>query len=213
MEELKHCTAKTITVDGYRFTRDERRGYYRCHALRKRLHQYIWEREYGKVPEGFHVHHIDEDKKNNHISNLQVMNGKEHVTYHGNNLTEEEIEWRRNNLAENVRPKASEWHGSEEGRAWHKEHYEEVKDKLHARETKECWQCGKLFEGRTQSRFCANKCKSKWRREQGLDDVEKQCVECGQTYVSNKYHKQQTCSPYCRNKLAWKKRKAKASSN
>jgi hypothetical protein len=46
------------------------------------LHITIYEREIGPVPEGFIVHHRDEDKSNNVPSNLEAMSRAEHNRVH-----------------------------------------------------------------------------------------------------------------------------------
>lgn len=48
----------------------------------KRLHRLIYEEEYGKIPDGCIIHHIDGDKLNNDISNLTVMTPSEHTILH-----------------------------------------------------------------------------------------------------------------------------------
>ena len=200
MEELKDCTDKFIYIDGYRFTRDEKTNYYRCNALRKRLHQYIWEKHNGKTDKGYHVHHIDENKLNNHISNLELMHGSKHISMHMNNLTDEQLEDMRINLKVNAQPKAKEWHATEEGSNWHREHYERMKDKLHAKHPRECKQCGKDYDSLIHSKFCSNNCKSKWRRESGIDNVTRCCIACGNDFEVNKYYKNVTCSKSCSNR-------------
>lgn len=59
-------------------------GYYRCQMINdfgyKRttmLHRVIWECVNGEIPEGMQVNHIDENKDNNSISNLNLMTCKE----------------------------------------------------------------------------------------------------------------------------------------
>lgn len=36
----------------------------------------------GNRPSGSHIHHIDKDKRNNNLSNLAYISGKEHVSLH-----------------------------------------------------------------------------------------------------------------------------------
>lgn len=43
---------------------------------------YIWEKVNGPVPEGYVVHHIDHNPKNNNIDNLQLMTRGEHIIHH-----------------------------------------------------------------------------------------------------------------------------------
>ena len=46
------------------------------------LHRAIWELVNGKIPEGFMIHHIDGNKKNNNIENLECLSRKEHGKKH-----------------------------------------------------------------------------------------------------------------------------------
>jgi transcriptional regulator with XRE-family HTH domain len=50
---------------------------------RRYLHRDVWEFSFGPIPEGFDVHHIDEDKTNNDISNLALHDRAEHGRRHG----------------------------------------------------------------------------------------------------------------------------------
>ena len=185
--------------DGKKFRRDKRTGYYLNSSIHKRLHIYVWEYFNGPIPKGYQVHHIDHNKGHNDIENLKVMTAEEHRKVHSNEMTDELREWYKNNLNEKARPKANEWHKSDKGREWHKEHYEKMKEKLHKETFKECEQCGKKFIAKApQSRFCSNKCKSAWRRKAGLDNVERKCVICGGTFITNKYDKVKTCSKQCK---------------
>ena len=45
-------------------------------------HRYIWEQKNGKIPEGFILHHRDENKHNNDINNLELTTRPEHCKYH-----------------------------------------------------------------------------------------------------------------------------------
>ena len=117
-------------------------------------------------------------------------------------LSEKEREWRRNNIIENAVPAAIEWHGTEEGLEWHKEHYEDVKHLLHKRRLIVCDQCGKEYMGE-KGRFCSNSCKSKWRRESGIDDEIRKCIVCDEEFSVNKYSDTVTCSRSCGRTLGW----------
>ena len=66
-------TPKYIEYDGLKFCRDDKTGYYLNSTIRKRLHRYVWEKERGEIPEGYHIHHIDKNKANNDISNLALI--------------------------------------------------------------------------------------------------------------------------------------------
>lgn len=43
------------------------------------MHRYVWEKEKGKIPAGWDIHHKDENKSNNHISNLECLPKSEHT--------------------------------------------------------------------------------------------------------------------------------------
>ena len=195
--------------DGQTFTRDEHTGYYLATKgkPRKRMHIYVWEYYHSEVPKGYEVHHRDGNKANNDISNLQLVKPQEHQEIHRKMLNEEEREWRRNNLAKTARPKASEWHKSEDGRAWHRQQYEKTKDKLHQTEEHVCVVCGKTFMGIRQAKYCSNACKSADRRKQGLNNEERVCEVCGKSFITDKYRKASTCSRQCRGILKWRRQR------
>jgi hypothetical protein len=207
---------KTIIVDGHRFTKTGGKKYHYNSKLRKHLHQYVWEKANGSIPIGYEIHHIDMDVNNNDLSNLQLLTIKEHREIHKKlSWNEDRREWARNNLVENARPKASEWHGSEEGKEWHRKHYEKFKDIIQQKHKYICECCGNEFEApkKVKNRFCSNNCKSKWRRKSGIDNIERKCEYCGELFIVNKYSKAKTCSLSCANKKRWEKRKLKDSPN
>lgn len=161
------------------------------------MHRYVWEYYNCPIPKGYHVHHKDGNRANNDISNLELLRGIEHEKLHGKLLTDEQREWRRNNLTATARPKAVEWHKSEEGREWHREHYDNMKDTLHKKSKFTCLNCGKDFIGECGSKYCCNACKSAYRRKQNKDSVERTCVVCGKSFMVNKYSKSKCCSRHC----------------
>lgn len=181
------------------FTRDDKTGYYLCttkneDGVRKRLHVYVWEFYNGPVPKGYHVHHKDKNKQNNHISNLEIKEKSEHSRYHARTRTKEQRDKNRQNMIEKVLPKAIEWHKSGNGREWHKLHYEQMKNRLHIERKFTCLFCGKEFNNtNTESKFCSNNCKSAYRRKSGVDNIIKTCEKCGKEYISNKYTKTKYC--------------------
>ena len=58
------------------------------------LHRTMWEVHRGPILPGFHIHHIDRDKENNQLWNLEPMLAKDHAEHHGI-----EIEARRSKAA------------------------------------------------------------------------------------------------------------------
>ena len=206
---------KTIIIDGRRFTISKGKKYHYNSSLRKHLHQYVWEKEHGPIPKGYEIHHIDGNTMNNDITNLMMVTIKEHKEIHANNISEERMDYLRKNLDKNARPKAIKWHKSEKGSEWHKKHYETMKEKLHAKHEFKCECCGEIFEGVNNgvNRFCSNKCISRFRRMNGLDNVVRKCVTCGKEFSTNKYKKTINCSKSCSSKMKWENRKLKDSPN
>ena len=47
-----------------------------------KLHVYVWERVYGKIPIGFQLHHIDWDKRNYSLDNLMLVTQPDHFKIH-----------------------------------------------------------------------------------------------------------------------------------
>ena len=75
---------KYAVVDGIRFCRDDKTGYYLNSTLKLRLHRYVYERAYGTIPTGYEVHHIDHNRNNNEPENLKLVTVEEHKRIHGN---------------------------------------------------------------------------------------------------------------------------------
>ena len=63
-------------------------GYYRVTSNKEGnhgrfLHNLIWENHYGKpVPEGYNIHHINGNKIDNRIQNLQCVKHEKHTSFH-----------------------------------------------------------------------------------------------------------------------------------
>lgn len=74
------------------------KGYYRISSGKegnhgKLLHRLIFEDYYGiTILPGNIVHHKDGDKLNNHIDNLEIMDGKKHISYHNTGRKHSELE-------------------------------------------------------------------------------------------------------------------------
>lgn len=170
----------------------------------KRLHRSVWEYFNGEIPEGYHVHHIDEDRANNEIENLSLMPGPEHLSHHMN--SDERLKFARENI-KNAIAAAPEWHRSAEGRAWHSDHAKEVAENIAPHE-EYCVMCHKSFftkDYRKGNHFCGNNCKSAWRRATGVDDETRLCPACGRTFSANKYSRAVCCCRECAVKKRWNK--------
>lgn len=171
--------------------------FYRCgfyfQKRGRRLHRAVWEAHHGPVPDGCHIHHRDGDRSNNQIENLACLDGTDHLSLHAVERADESRE-----IIDRIRHRAAKWHGSAEGKQWHKEHYQKhCAAALQAEFDFQCEQCGADFKGKHGSKFCSNKCKSAYRRDSGVDDERRECVVCGRMFVTNRYSKTRTCSRSC----------------
>lgn len=195
---------ETACFDGYSFRLDKKTGYYLSTKVigkrRKRLHVYVYEKCVGKIPKGMHVHHKDEDKRNNTPENLVLLTASEHAKLHGSELTEEQLQKKQINITTNAMPMAKKWHSTPEGMKWHSEHAKETMKKR-VLISYQCTQCGKTFEtkhiyGKGENAFCSNNCKSMFRRKSGVDNEERSCEKCGAIFTANKYSKAKYCEKH-----------------
>ncbi len=179
---------------GRLFYQDKKTGYWiSTDYPRIRAHRWVWISLHGKIPIGYHIHHKNENKSDNRIENIELIEASRHISHH---YTEENRE-RSRLLCEKIRPLTKAWHASEEGLAWHKAHG--ILTWINKEPIKIiCKVCQKVAETKMyHQEFCSNACKSKWRRNSGIDDVEKVCGRCGIKFMSNKYAKNKYCSKDC----------------
>lgn len=69
--------------DGKRFTL-RNNGYYSLTTDdRSYMHRYVWRKENGPIPKGHDIHHINEDRSDNRIENLECIRKDLHTKKHG----------------------------------------------------------------------------------------------------------------------------------
>ena len=168
-----------------------------------KMHWDVWEYHNGKRKKGFHIHHIDENPHNNDIGNLEEIEASKHLSAHLKQRAINNPEWLKG-FMQKGRAAAKIWHASEEGLKWHSE-LGKISWINREYNTKTCEICSCKYETRHagDSRFCSNKCKAKYRRDSGLDNIECVCDWCGNTWIKNKYSKAKFCSKVCGGKSRW----------
>ena len=151
--------------------RRELRQYFTAQAG-DRLHRAIWEDYHKKqIPEGFCIHHIDENTLNNDITNLQLISITDHQKHHSiERLQDSKYKKFLQDTLSKAQESAKEWHSSEEGREWHSQHAKDVwnnaQQYLHT-----CVICKHEFTTRTaKANVCSQKCFAKQRRDSGIDN-------------------------------------------
>jgi hypothetical protein len=210
--------SETVIFQGIAFRRypDSRcwsdRVYYKPHVGDHRrgvesLHREIWKAHHGPIPPGWQVHHKDGRALNNDPANLDCLPAGLHHQHHAQHLSDEARARARAWIAQ-IRPLAAAWHRSEAGRQWHREQMRRV----WAAKTPQpyaCTHCGRVASSLApaKSRYCTNACKSAARRQAKVDDVERVCAHCGDTFRVNRYAPTQTCSRSCGAFMRWARRR------
>ena len=82
-ENIIKCDPHHRLYFGRKFYKSSYNGYWICSKSRLPwAHRWVWMNEKGKIPKGLDVHHIDGDKENNEISNLELVTRSEHQKRH-----------------------------------------------------------------------------------------------------------------------------------
>ena len=160
-EKILSGKIQVLVIDGkvLQFHKDYKHGYWVNNTYNLRLHREKLRLELGLTKEqmkNYDVHHIDRNRDNNDISNLQLLTKREHTKLHA----------------------------LEDGKT-----LSEYKAKIPKPEfiVKICEQCGEEYNSSSnvahKQRFCSNKCKAKWRREHGLNNIKKKKKNCGKEFV------------------------------
>jgi hypothetical protein len=75
----------TVEIDGNEYPAKLVSGYVVItlpDGNKKPLHHFIWEQEYGVIPEGYHIHHRDSNRTDNRLDNLALIDAGEHIQLH-----------------------------------------------------------------------------------------------------------------------------------
>lgn len=166
------------------------------------LHRDMYSALVGPIPIGWEVHHKNGKALENRIDNFEPLPVGEHRKRHEPGARQRSaIAFKKTSkFALLVRARrATRWHGSPEGLAWHSQH---AKKCFAERQplARICDQCGSPFDSisrRESDRFCSGTCKTAWRRKAGLDDEERTCENCGAGFTVNKYIPKRFCTQSC----------------
>ena len=180
-------------------------GHYVSH---EGIHRAVYSYYFGEIPAGYEIHHVDEDKSNNAISNLQIMTYNEHHKLHMTQIQKNR--------------KKKEFVCSLCGTTFAAFHVKnqpycpackKIKPrKPPAKMVKQCLNCGKSFTTRYKKvKFCSHSCAAKFNLitpiRHPLPLEKRICPVCGITFEHPRCRKKQCCSNSCAAKLRHKNRR------
>ena len=133
-------------------------GYY-CNRRGQLLHRAVYASFHGPIPEGIEIHHIDENKTNNAIDNLEALTRSEHLKRH------RPRGWTALPLDQRAIRVRELWATKEPHRT-------------------RCGQCGNFFETTgTRAKFCSGNCRAAHRRRDPIQCASSVCAYCGQPFL------------------------------
>lgn len=120
--------AKFVVYDGVRW--HERKSGYYSNGRRGLLHRWVWRLERGDIPDGMQVHHINHDRGDSRVENLDLVSRAEHLRIH---------------------PRDSKWHRDGAETAWANAEWREIK-------CQHCGGVGRTRAPR-EVKYCSEKCR------------------------------------------------------
>lgn len=161
------------------------------------IHRDVWQYYCGDIPAGdYEIHHIDHNKANNDISNLQLLTRTEHGKLHTGHLRNPDKKCPTCGKIFHPRYSKQKYCSMSCYKGYQtKQDYERI-----------CPCCGKVFKARhNYNVYCSVSCATKARTK---NYVEKTCPFCGKNFSTN-FPAQVCCSVSCAVKLRCQKEKAK----
>ena len=162
------------------------------------IHQLVWFYYFGKVFEGWEIHHKNLVKSDNDIRNLIPLNKSEHQELHAKLRRQKQFickicgkSFKAVNYGHNL-------YCSKE--CYKKAEQEREKKRVRVRikdDERICPVCNKKFFVRKDSptKFCSIKCFGKYRRHEALEV--RSCILCNKEFEVNKSQKKKFCSRAC----------------
>jgi hypothetical protein len=198
----------------------------RKRQVHRSLHREIWRSQFGDIPSGYHIDHIDGDWNNNDISNLQCMSPGEHRAKHADQMSDPAIVEaaregaRRGREAQLAIRKKCERCGGEYRSACptskfcgdqcyrdsvNQRNREKSIPKPRVEHTRNCKACGSEFRTFTRDKaYCDAKCRNnftaKERRRVALERIV-QCECCGNVFTTI-YKNKRFCDRKCKRRGA-----------
>lgn len=171
------------------------------------IHRDVWQYYIGEIPTGYEIHHVDENKANNTIDNLQCLTKKQHSKIHHEKMP----------VAEYVCEVCGKTYVTSifaRSNRFCSKHCRNHAEAKRGGEEKICAYCGKnfiAFRGATGdccSHSCASKLQHKEKPRQKIF-IEKTCPICGKVFSVTLTRKNQECCSFsCSRKLMWRNKKA-----
>lgn len=159
------------------------------------VHRDVWQYYHGDIPEGdYEIHHIDHNKANNDIANLQLLTRTEHGCLHTKHIRNPDKKCPVCGKIFHPRP-ASQKYCSQS--CYHgyvtQQSYERI-----------CPCCGKTFKARhIYNIYCSKACSDKMKIK---PFVEKRCANCGKTFQTKEHAQSRK---YCSTTCAYEARRKK----
>lgn len=155
----KHAYKPIFEFLGVRYCRNFY-GYYRsCGKSKLALHREVWAHEHGPIPEGYEVHHKNEDKGDNRLENLECLPLFVHRSAH-KQTPEHKAQARE--AMKLGRIALAKWDAANPDHRKTAGYQRRAREKL-PRVVKVCTQCSKTYESQqyeaARRRFCSRNCK------------------------------------------------------
>lgn len=182
-QKLLSGKIQILVIDGkvLQFHKDYKHGYWVNNTFGLRLHREKLRLELGLTKEqmkNYDVHHIDRNRDNNDISNLQLLTKREHTKLHALEDGKTLSEYKAKIPKPEFIVKICEYCGEE---------YQSSSNVAH------------------KQRFCSEKCKARYRRANGLNNTIRICKNCGKEFICDNTSKKVFCTRRCAGKYNYRK--------